>query len=139
MAYLNYLVIPEVTLPSISILGLLLIWQYYRNQILVGRIYAVDFWELSGVRMFMVAASWDGQACPSCQEAHGTVFLPSLVTKKNVTLLPHLCSNLMGCRCLVVGLYGGWPEADRLVLRLREHGKNKSLKLTEREFEELLD
>jgi len=139
MANLNYLTIPEVTLPSIGILGLLLIWQYYRNKVMAGRIYAVDFWDLLGVRMFMLAASWDGQACPSCQEANGTVFLPSLVTKKNFTLLPHLCSNPMGCRCLVVGLYGGWPEADRLVLRLREHAKNKPLKLTEWEFKEFLD
>lgn len=133
------LVIPEVTYSLLAILALLLVWQYHNNLSLAGRIYAVDFWDVSGIRMFLHVTTWDGQACDLCQEANGTAFLPSLSTKKGFSTLPRPCSNVAGCRCLIVALYGGWPEANRVLQRLRKYGRKKALILTEQEFVELLE
>lgn len=133
------LVIPEVTIPLISILGLLAVWQYHNAQVLAGRIYAVDFWDVTGVRLFIHVTSGDGRACRSCKQAHGTVFLPSLMTQKNFSTLAHPCSNESGCRCLVLGLYGGWPEADRLIHLLRQQSRKKPYRLGPHEVLELFD
>ncbi len=133
------LVIPEVTYSLLAILALLLVWQYHNNLSLAGRIYAVDFWDVSGIRMFLHVTTWDGQACEVCQEANGTAFLPSLSTVKGFSTLPRPCANAGGCRCLIVALYGGWPEANRVLQRLRKYGRKNALTLTEQEFVELLE
>ncbi len=134
MEIVERLVVPEVAYALLAVLGLLAVWQYHQNQVLSGRIYSVDFWDISGIRMFMHAATWDGKACLTCQTANGTVFLPSLSTKKNFSTLDGPCSSHRGCRCLIVGLYGGWPEADRLVQSLRKTSKKKPLKLSDKEW-----
>lgn len=139
METLDRLVIPEITVPLIGILGLLFVWQYYRAQVLAGRIYALDFWDITGVRMFMHVTTGDGSACERCRQASGTVFLPSVMTGKGFTTLTHPCSSEGGCRCLIVGLYGGWPEADRLVRQLRAQSRRKPYRLSPPELLELFD
>lgn len=138
-ALTQYFVIPEVLYSLMAILGLLLVWQYHQKQVLAGRIYAIDFWDVTGIRMFLHATTWDGRSCAICREANGTVFLPSLATKKNFSTLAHPCTNALGCRCLIVGLYGGWPEAAQLLERLRRQGRKTPLKLTDKELLALFD
>lgn len=135
----QYLVVPEVTYSVVAILGLLLVWQFHQKQVLAGRIYAIDFWDVSGIRMFLHAGVWDDRTCEACRKANGTVFLPSLATKKDFSATPHRCTCPDGCRCLTVGLYGGWPEATQLLERLRRVGRRRPLKLTEAELLELFD
>lgn len=135
----HYLVVPEVLYSLLALLGLLLVWQYHEKQVLAGRIYAIDFWDVTGIRMFLHATTWDGRSCPVCRQANGTVFLPSLATKKNFSTLAHPCTNSLGCRCLIVGLYGGWPEAAKLLERLRRQGRKTPLKLTDQELLALFD
>lgn len=135
----QYLVIPEFTYSLVAIVGLLLVWQYHQKQVLAGRIYAIDFWDVSGIRMFLHATTWDGRSCKVCKEANGTVFLPSLATKKNFSTLHGPCTSPIGCRCIIVGLYGGWPEAAQLLQRLRKHGREKPLRLSEAELLKLFD
>lgn len=127
-------IIPEVTYSLLGILSLLVIWQYYQNQVLAGRIRVVDFWDISGIRLFLHASTLDGRTCQACREAHGTVFAPSLATKKHFSTLRHPCMNPGGCRCLIVGLYGGWPEAQTVVKTLRRATGKKLLKLDGHEF-----
>ncbi len=129
MSIFENLVITDVAIYLLGILGLLVVWQYHQNQVLSGRIRAVDFWDVSGIRMFMHVATLDDRACPACREAHGTVFLPSLATKKSFSTMHRPCSSSRGCRCLIVGLYGGWPEASELVQELRTHSRKKPLRL----------
>ena len=86
MEILNGIVIPEVVIYLLGVLALLILWQYHHIQTLSGRIYAVDFWDVSGIRMFMHATATDGNACKACREANGRVFLPSLATKKNFSM-----------------------------------------------------
>jgi hypothetical protein len=136
MEIFDRLVIPEVTFPLIGILGLLFVWQYYQAQVLAGRIYALDFWDITGVRMFMHVTTGGDRACEHCQAAQGTVFLPSILTQKDFSTLAHPCTNGAGCRCLIVGLYGGWPEADRVVHLLRQQSRRKPYKLS---YQELLE
>ena len=138
MPDLGSVVIPEVMPYLLAILGLLLIWQFHRLQVLSGRIQSVDFWDRSGIRIFLHSCAQDNDACQSCQEATGTVFLPSVGTKKNFSTLRSPCTSHAGCRCLVVGLYGAWPEAHRLVEYLRKKVKKKHLKLTEQALANLL-
>lgn len=133
------LIIPEVTVPLIGILGLLIVWQYHQTQVLTGRIYALDFWDITGVRMFIHVTTGDGHACETCREANGTVFLPSVMTQKSFSTLTHPCSSESGCRCLILGLYGGWPEADRLINLLRLQYRRKPYRLRHHEVLELFD
>ncbi len=133
---LGGLVVSDVALYLVAVLGLLIVWQYHQIQVLSGRIYAVDFWDVSGIRMLIHLAVLDDQTCSSCRDGHGTVFLPSLSTKRNFSSLEAPCSNAEGCRCLVIGLYGGWPEANRLVQFLRKNAKKTAVQLDEPQLAE---
>lgn len=135
----QFLFVPEVTYSILAVLGLLLVWQYHQKQVLAGRIYAIDFWDVSGIRMFLHASVWDERGCEICRRANGTVFLPSLATKKNFSTMPHPCASPNGCRCVIVGLYGGWPEANHILERLRRQSRRKPLKLSQGELLELFD
>ena len=63
------LVIPDIMPYLLGVLGLLLVWQFYKLQVLAGRIQAVDFWDRSGTRMFIHSTVQDEHACGPCQEA----------------------------------------------------------------------
>ena len=131
--------VPEVTVSLLAVLGLLSLWQYHQNHVLAGRIYALDFWDVSGIRLLLHATTWDSGACQACREAHGTAFLPPLATQKQFSTLRHPCSSPRGCRCLVVGLHGGWTAANRLIETLRKQAKNTSIKLKGEEVVELFE
>lgn len=133
------LLVPELAHYLGGILGLLLVWQYHQNLVLKGRILAVDFWDFTGVRMLLHVTSQGDRACPACREAHGSLFLPSLMTNKKFSPLPRPCTSPLGCRCLTLGLYGGWPEADRFLLALRKRSRGRLLRLTQQDLLELVD
>ena len=130
------IVVPDYFNHILAVLGLLLLWKLHQIQVKTGRIEAVDFWARSGIRMFIHVTPGDLKACPSCQEANGMVFSPARVGKKKFSPLGQPCTNPQGCRCLLVGLYGGWPDAQRLLLRL--NGKPKSVQLSDEELKKLL-
>ena len=133
-AIFNQIILPDITVYLLGILGLLIAWQYYRIQTLSGRIYAVDFWDISGIRMLLHATTQDGEACPTCCAADGMVFLPSAATQKGFSTLAHPCTSSGGCRCLTVGLYAGWPEGNAIVRKLRKQSRKKPIKLNEEEL-----
>lgn len=135
----RFIFIPDVTHLLLAILALLLVWQYHNNQVLAGRIYAIDFWDMSGIRMFLHVTTLDEYPCEVCRQANGTVMLPSLALRKSFSTLPRPCTHAAGCRCLVVGLYGGWPEADRVLDRLRTEGRRQALKLSGDELVKLVE
>ena len=122
----------------LAILGLLAVWTFHEMQVRAGRIQAVDFWDRSGIRFFIHATPNDGNICPVCLEANGKAFLPTLAAKKKFTALQGPCTNPSGCRCLLVGLYGGWPEARRLLEQLKSKSSPKAVQLSEKELDTLL-
>ena len=113
------IIVPAYFNELLAVFGLLLAWKLHEIRVQAGLIHAVDFWDRSGIRMFVHVTPSDHTACPACQEANGTVFLPTLVRKTKFKALSKPCTNPSGCRCLLVGLYGGWPDAQRLVNRVR--------------------
>jgi hypothetical protein len=129
---LTNLHVPDFIPYALAILGLLLIWKLYTLQVQAGRIQAIDIWDRSGIRMFIHATPCDHMACPACHEAHGVVFLPWLVAQKRFKAIPSPCTNPSGCRCLLVGLYAGWPEAQTVFGRLKEQGG--TIRLAEEEL-----
>ena len=130
------IIVPGYFNHILGVLGLLLLWKLHQIQVKTGRIEAVDFWARSGIRMFIHVTPGDLKACPSCQEANGKVFSPANVGKKKFSPLSRPCTNTEGCRCLLVGLYGGWPDAQRLLLRLK--AKPTSVQLSDEELKKLL-
>jgi hypothetical protein len=123
----------------IAILVLLLIWQYYKMQVMAGRILAVDIFDRSGVRMYLYATPNDEQTCEACSAANGRVFLPSLITKSDFTPLKVPCMNPTPCTSVLVGLYGAWTEARGALDRLRSNHKQGHLQLSTQEFRKMLD
>lgn len=118
----------------LAILGLLVIWQYYQIQVMKGRILAVDVFDRSGIRFYIYVVPADQHTCVVCREAHGRVFLPSQVMKKEFTPLNGQCTNPSGCMGVLVGLYGAWSEARQLLERLRMLRKKASLRLSDEEI-----
>lgn len=122
----------------LAILGLLALWAFHEMQVRAGRIQAVDFWDRSGIRMFIHITPKDGHICPVCLEANGKAFLPIVAAKKKFTPLHGACTNPSGCRCLLVGLYGGWPEARRLLQQLNANATARGIQLSEKDLDALL-
>ena len=121
-----------------AILALLLIWQYHKNQILTGRIQAVDIFDGSGIRMYVYATPDDDGICDSCREVNGMVYLPSRVARKDFTPHRSPCTTKGKCTVVTVSLYGAWPEAAKVVTRLRSSGKDGCCHLTLEELVELV-
>jgi hypothetical protein len=130
---------PDVLMSLIAILVLLVIWQYYKMQIMAGRVLAVDIFDRSGIRMYLYAAPHDEQTCKACSAAVGRVFLPSLVAKRDFTPLEEPCTKSAPCTGVLVGLYGGWAEARKVLELLRLNQKKGSIQLSQPEFLEVLD
>jgi len=130
---------PDILLSLIAILILLVIWQYYKMQIMAGRILAVDIFDRSGVRMYLYATSNDGQACKSCSAASGRVFLPSVVAKDDFSPFDDACKKPTPCTGVLVGLYGGWPEARRALDLLRSQHKKGHVQLSPAELQCVVD
>jgi hypothetical protein len=128
--------VPDFIPYALAILGLLLLWKLHTLQVQAGRIQAIDIWDRSGIRMFIHATPDDDMACPACREAHGLVFLPSLVAHKKFTAMTSPCTNPSGCRCVLVGLGTGWPEAQRVLSLLKE--QDGTIRLAEEELTAVL-
>jgi hypothetical protein len=120
-----------------ALLGLIVVWQYHEKLVLTGRIQAIDIYDRSGIRMYLYAIPDDDTVCASCREAHGKVFLTSVVARKEFTPLGHPCINPQECTGVLLGLYGAWPEARAVVQRLRE-GKTGSIQLSHEELHRML-
>lgn len=117
-----------------GILALLLIWQYHQNQVLTGRIQAVDIFDRSGTRMYIFATPDDDDICDACRGVNGMTFLPSRVARKDFQPRRAPCSNRERCLIVMTGLYGAWPEAKELVRRLRSVGRQDGLNLSVEEL-----
>lgn len=129
---LNDVQLPDTYPFLLAILGLTLIWKFHDMQVKAGRIQAKDFWERSGVRFFLRATPNDAQACLACKETTNFVFLPSLVTSKKFAPQDKPCTNPNGCRCVMVGLYGGWAQALSALALVKKSGGKARLNDAER-------
>ena len=129
--------VPDYVPYLLGVLGLLLIWQLHQIQVTAGRIQSNNFWEQSGIRMFIFVSPQDDHACQRCKETHGLVLLPALRAKKNYSPLRGRCANPSGCRCHMIGLYGSWPQAQRVLDQLKKV-KAQRFKLSEKNISALL-
>lgn len=136
---LNELDSPNILLSLIGILVLLVIWQYYKMQVMAGRILAVDIFDRSGIRMYVYVTCSGEQTCSNCLSASGRVFLPSSVAKQGFAPCENPCLNPEPCMGILVGLYGGWLEARQVLQRLRANVKKGSLDLSPGELRTLLE
>ena len=129
--------IPDIVPYLLASLGLLFLWQLHSLQVRAGRIKAVDIWNRSGIRLFLHVTPEDSHACAACREVNNTAFLPEVVASMKFGPLTKPCTNPSGCRCLMVGLHGSWPEALRLQGQLmRQAGR---VCLSSKEMTQLLD
>lgn len=106
----------------LAVLGLLFIWLFYELQVRAGRIRKKDLWERSGIRLFLRVTPNDGKACLACLEATPMVFLPGVAASKKFAPQEHPCANPHGCRCVMIGLYGGWAEARHALMEAHKQG-----------------
>jgi len=119
---MDRLILPDALPSLLAILGLLLLWYLHDLQVRAGRIKAVDLRHREGARLFLHLTPDDSAACPACRAASGVAYLPALVTAKEFHPVAGSCTSPAGCRCLLIGLTGAWPEATRLAAQLRESG-----------------
>jgi hypothetical protein len=134
---------PSIVLPDflpylLAIFGLLVLWQYYQLRVMKGRILAIDIFDRSGTRMYLYVVTDDLQACEVCRSAHGTVFPPSEVMKSQFSPIKGICKRPDPCIGFLVGLYGAWPEANRIVERLRLSRKREPIQLDQNELREMI-
>jgi hypothetical protein len=129
--------VPDILPYLLAILCLTLIWKFHDLQVKAGRIQARHLWEESGVRLFLHATPNDVLACMACRETTGMVFSPAVASSKKFTPRERPCINPNGCRCVMVGLYGGWPEAKHVLEKLKAH--NGRMHLTDEELRGLLE
>lgn len=129
---------PDILPYLLAILGLLLVWQFHAMQVSAGRIQAVDFWNRSGIRMFLYATPQDGSACPVCLKDSGLAVLPIVAAKRKSSAVHTACTNPSGCRCLLIGLHGGWPEARCVLDRLKAASPSEGVRLSDKEIAALV-
>ncbi|HEV8539772.1 MAG TPA: hypothetical protein VGQ60_01295 [Nitrospiraceae bacterium] len=129
--------LPDILPYLFAILCLTLIWKFHDLQVKAGRIQARDFWERSGVRFFLRITPNDALACSACRETTSMVFFPAVVTSNRFSPQERPCINLDGCRCLMIGLYGDWPEAKRVLEQLKLHGGR--VRLADAEVKSLIE
>lgn len=134
---LNELGAPDLLQSIIAILVLLVIWQYYKMQVMAGRVLAVDIFDRSSTRMYVYAVTKG--ACQHCAAVHGRVYLPSVIAKPDFSPLEVPCPNPAPCIGVLVGLYGAWEEGRQVLDRLRVNHKKGYMTLSAAEFQALLD
>jgi hypothetical protein len=132
------IVLPDFLPYLLAIVGLLALWQYYQIQTMKGRILAIDIFDRSGIRMYLYAVADDLQACEVCRSAHGMVYPPSEVMKRQFSPIKGTCKTPARCIGFLVGLYGAWPEADRIVKRLQLSRKREPIQLGQDELGEMV-
>lgn len=128
---------PPLLESMIALLVLLVMWQYYKMQIMAGRVLAVDIFDRSTTRMYVYAVA--KAACQQCATAHGRVYLPSVVAKAGFSPLEMPCPNRVPCTRVLVGLYGAWEEARQILDMLRINHKKGFLPLSSTDLHKLLD
>lgn len=127
-------------LPSLlAILGLLVVWQYHRVQVMNGRVLAVDIFDRSGVRFYIYAIPDHDAVCVGCSASNGTVYLPSEVARKDFFPAGGACSKAAPCPGVLVGLYGSWLEARGVLERVRQKPASASLRLSSDELRGLVN
>jgi tetratricopeptide (TPR) repeat protein len=134
---LKQIQLPETFPYLTAILGLTLIWKFHDMQVKAGRIQAKDIFERSGVRLFLRATPDDAQTCPACKETANRVFTPGEVTSKKFKPQEKPCTNPAGCRCLMIGLYGGWEEAGNALAQLKAQGGR--IQLSDGDMKQLIE
>ncbi len=134
---LSQIQLPDTYPYLMAIFVLTLVWKFHDMQVKAGRIKAKDIFERSGVRLFLRATPGDAQACLACQETTHYVFLPSLVASKKFTPQETPCTNPAGCRCVMVGLYGGWAQALSALAAAKKNGGKT--RLSDAELKALID
>ncbi len=122
LTQLNQIQLPDTYPYLMAILGLVFIWKFHEMQVKAGRIKAKDIFERSGVRLFLCASPGDAQACLACKETANFVFTPAEVASKKFKAHEKPCTNPAGCRCIMVGLYGGWTEAREAIDKIKKAG-----------------
>jgi hypothetical protein len=132
------IVLPDFLPYLLAIFGLLVLWQYYQIQTMKGRILAIDIFDRSGIRMYLYAVADDRQACEVCRSAHGTVYPPSEVMKSQFSPIKGTCETPARCIGFLVGLYGAWPEANRIVEQLQLSRKREPIHLSQHELGEMV-
>src|SRR5262245_20661385 len=132
------IVLPDFLPYLLAIFGLLVLWLYHQLQVMRGRILVIDIFDRSGIRMYVYAVADDLHACEVCRLAHGMVFPPSEVMKSQFSPIKRMCKSPPRCIGFLVGLYGAWPEANQIVLRLRLSRKRESIHLSEDELREMV-
>jgi len=138
METITSIVLPDFLPYLLAIFGLLVLWQYHQLRVMKGRILAIDIFDRSGIRMYLYVVADDQQSCEVCRSAHGTVFPPSSVMKKQFSPIKGTCKNPTGCIGFLVGLYGAWPEAHRIIQRLRLSRKREPIQLEQDELMEMI-
>jgi hypothetical protein len=128
---------PSLLQATIGVLVLLVMWQYYKMQIMAGRVLAIDIFDRSTTRMYVSIVAKG--ACPHCAAAHGRIYLPSVVAKPGFSPLERPCPNAMPCTAVLVGLYGAWEEARTILEQLRANQKQGCLALSSAELHKLLE
>jgi hypothetical protein len=131
-------VLPDFLPYFLGIFGLLVLWQYYQIQTMKGRILAIDIFDRSGIRMYLYAVADDRQACEVCRSAHATVFPPSEVMKRQFSPIKGTCKTPARCIGFLAGLYGAWPEAERIITRVQSSCKREPILLSQEELGEMV-
>ena len=139
----------SVLLPHLlAVLGLLMSWELHAIGVRGGRIKARPIhvggaramwgWvkNHAGARMYIFSTPNDQDSCEVCRKAFGKVFLPAKVRKKGFRPHDGFCMNPAGCRCEMVGLSGNWPEAEEVLIALRQ--SEHELILSEAELFQLI-
>jgi hypothetical protein len=132
------IVLPDFLPYLLAIFGLLVLWQFYQLRVMKGRILAIDIFDRSGIRLYLYVVADNLQACEGCRSAHGTVFPPSEVMKNRFSPIKEACKSSDRCIGFLVGLYGAWPEANRVVERLRSSRKREPIRLDEDELMDMI-
>ena len=112
--------LPDILPYLLAILGLTLIWKFHDMLVKAGSIQTKDFWERSGVRVFLFATPSD--SCIACRAANNFAYSPGVVMSNKFSPLQRSCQNNPNCLYVLVGLYGGWTEAGQLLVRLKQEG-----------------
>ena len=132
------IVLPDFLPYLLAIFGLLVLWQFYQLRVMKGRILAIDIFDRSGTRLYLYVVTDNLQACEVCRSAHGTVYPPSEVMTRRFSPVKEACKSPDRCIGFLVGLYGAWPEANRIVERLRSSRKREPIQLDEGELMDMI-
>lgn len=135
---MSHISIPEIVPYLLVVLAFLILLEIRSIQARVGRAKTVDTWSRSGIRLFLHMTPEDSQGCPICRESSGMAFAPAAVAEKKFRPLAGICTNPAGCRCLLIGLYGGWPEAEQVQTLLKAKTSTGRAQLSREKLSALL-